>query len=143
MNSPIERWHEGVANLDPSILDELLDNKVVFYSPIVFKPQNGKAITKTYLTAAFRVFKDTNFRYVKQVVGESEAILEFNTEIDGVLLDGVDIITWNQAGKITEFKVMVRPFRAIEKLGEKMKEQLSQLGTFDKLKIGISKALGK
>ena len=143
MNSPIEAWHEVVKTGDVKILDEILAKDVVFFSPIVFKPQKGKAITKAYLTAAYKTFDGTDFHYVKELVEEQQAILEFNTEIDGVLIDGVDIISWNEQGKITEFKVMVRPFRAIEKVGEKMKEQLSKLGTLDKLKIGASKLFGK
>ena len=143
MKSPIEAWHHGVMTGEESVLDEILDKNVVFYSPIVFKPQKGKAITKAYLTAAFKTFEGTGFHYVKELVEERQAILEFNTEMDGVVIDGVDIITWNEQGKITEFKVMVRPFRAIEKVGEKMKEQLSKLGTMDKLKIGASKLFGK
>ena len=143
MNSPLEAWHKGIETSKISNLDEILDKNVVFYSPIVFKPQKGKAITRAYLTAAFNTFKDTNFHYVKELVDENQAIMEFNAEIDGILIDGVDIITWNEQGKITEFKVMVRPFRAIEKVGEKMKEQLNKLGTLDKLKIGASKLFGK
>ena len=143
MNSPIAAWHEVATTGDVKILESILDKNVVFYSPIVFKPQKGKAITKAYLTAAYKTFEGTGFHYVKELVMDQEAILEFNTEIDGVMIDGVDIITWNEQGKITEFKVMVRPFRAIEKVGEKMKEQLSKLGTLDKLKIGASKLFGK
>jgi len=143
MKSPLEAWHDVVKTGDVKILDKILAKDVVFFSPIVFKPQEGKAITKAYLTAAFKTFEGTGFHYVKELVEEREAILEFNTEIDGVMIDGVDIITWNEQGKITEFKVMVRPFRAIEKVGEKMKEQLSKLGTMDKLKIGASKLFGK
>jgi len=143
MKSPLEAWHDVVKTGDVKILDKILAKDVVFFSPIVFKPQEGKAITKAYLTAAFKTFEGTGFHYVKELVEEREAILEFNTEIDGVMIDGVDIITWNEQGKITEFKVMVRPFRAIEKVGEKMKEQLSKLGTMDKLKLGASKLFGK
>ncbi|MCP4460250.1 MAG: nuclear transport factor 2 family protein [Cytophagales bacterium] len=143
MTSPLEAWHQGVVMGDISVLDEILDKEVVFYSPIVFKQQKGRAITKAYLTAAFNTFKDAGFHYVKELIEERQAILEFNTEIDRVLIDGVDIITWNEQGKITEFKVMIRPFRAIEKVGEKMKEQLNKLGTLDKLKIGASKLFGK
>ena len=143
MTSPIEAWHHAVNAMDDSILNEILDKSAVFYSPIVFKPQQGKAITKAYLSAAYRVFQDTNFHYIKEIIGDGQAMLEFNVEIDGVMIDGVDIISWNEAGKITEFKVMIRPFRAIEKLGEKMKEQLGKMGTLAKLKLGASKILGK
>ena len=139
MKSPLEDWNKGVVSGDRAILDK----KATFYSPIVFKPQKGKAITKAYLTAVFQIFQDTGFHYVKELVDAHQAVLEFNAEIDGVLINGVDIITWNEEGRITEFKVMIRPFRAIEKVGEKMKEQLDQLGALEKLKIGASKIFGK
>lgn len=143
MKSPLEDWHKGVISGDRSILDKILDKNATFYSPIVFKAQKGKAITKAYLTAAFQMFQNTGFHYVKELIDSNQAILEFNAEIDGMLIDGVDIITWNDEGRITEFKVMIRPFRAIEKVGEKMREQLDQLGTLDKLKIAASKIFNK
>ena len=143
MKSPIEAWHRGVANFDSSGLDDILAENVLFYSPVLFKPQQGKVITKAYLTAAFRIFHKAGFHYVKELVDKGQAVLEFNAEIDGVLFDGVDIISWNEEGKITEFKVMIRPFRAIEKVGEKMREQLSNMSVMDKLKIGANRLLGK
>ncbi len=143
MKSPLESWHQIVTNGETTILKEILDKEVAFFSPIVFKPQKGKAITTAYLKAAVNVFANSGFHYVKEMISEGEVILEFNAEIDGVLIDGVDIITWNEQGKITEFKVMIRPLRAIEKVGEKMKEQLEEMRTLDKLKIGASKLFGK
>ncbi|MEQ9426925.1 MAG: nuclear transport factor 2 family protein [Cyclobacteriaceae bacterium] len=142
MNSPIPKWHHAVDNMDKSILDEILDKNCVFYSPILFKPQEGKTLTKMYLTAAFHVFQEAgNFHYIKTVEQGNNAVLEFNATIDGIVIDGVDIITWNDRGIITEFKVMLRPFRAIEKLGEKMKTQISKMSTMDKasLKLNVFK----
>jgi hypothetical protein len=92
----------------------------VFVSPIVHTPQRGKAITAAYLGAAFAVFFNPSFRYVREIVGEHDAALEFETEIDGITVNGVDLIKWNAAGRIVEFKVMVRPLKAINLIHERM-----------------------
>jgi hypothetical protein len=114
-----------VRALDPSGLDELLAEEAVFVSPVVHTPQRGRAIAKAYLSAAFVVFFNPSFRYVREIVGPSDAMLEFETEIDGVLVNGVDIIKWNPAGKIVEFKVMVRPLKAITIIHERMAAMLA------------------
>lgn len=114
----------------------MIDDNCVFYSPIVFKPQEGKRLTIMYLTAAFQMFSQAEyFKYIKEIVQGQTAMLEFNAEIDGVLLDGIDLIIWNEQGLITEFKVMVRPLKAIDLIKEKMLEQLSSMSAFDKLKL--------
>lgn len=120
----IEGWHNIVRTRDASGLDELLADDVVFYSPVVHAPQLGKAITTMYLAAAVRVFGNETFRYVREVVGESDAVLEFETEIDGIVVNGVDMIKWNSDGQITEFKVMVRPLKGINIIHEKMAAML-------------------
>lgn len=118
--TPVETWHAIVRAQDPSGLADLLADDVVFLSPVVHTPQRGKAVTTAYLTAAFRVFFTPGFRYVREIVGPSDAMLEFETVIDGILVNGVDIIRWNAAGKIVEFKVMVRPLKAIMLIHERM-----------------------
>lgn len=120
----LEKWHEIVRRRDASGISELLANDVVFYSPVVHTPQNGKAITSMYLAAAVQVFGNESFRYVREVVGESDVVLEFETEIDGIAVNGVDIIRWNADGKIVEFKVMVRPLKGINIIHEKMAAML-------------------
>jgi hypothetical protein len=120
----VNTWHQIVANRDLVKLHDLLDDNVVFYSPVVHTPQVGKDITKQYLTAAFYVFFDTSFKYVREVVNEGNVVLEFTVEIDGILVNGVDMITWNESGKITEFKVMIRPLKAINLIHKKMSEML-------------------
>lgn len=122
---PIETWHRLVESLDPSGLDQLLAEDAVFLSPIVHAPQRGKALAKAYLTAAFQVFFNPGFRYVREIIGPSDAMLEFETEIDGVLVNGVDIIKWNGAGEIVEFKVMIRPLKAIGLVHERMGAMLA------------------
>jgi SnoaL-like domain len=125
IQSALAAWHEIVRTRKPKALDELLAGDVVFYSPVVHTRQVGKAITTMYLTAALHVFGSESFRYVREVVGESDAVLEFETEIDGIVVNGVDMIKWNGDGKITEFKVMVRPLKAINLIHQKMGQLLS------------------
>ena len=91
---------------------------------MVHSAQRGRKLTVMYLSAAFEVFFNPTFRYVREVVGDSDAMLEFETEIDGVLVNGVDIIKWNDAGLITEFKVMIRPLKGINVVHQKMGEML-------------------
>jgi hypothetical protein len=122
--SALGNWHKIVRNRNPSGLNEVLSEEVVFYSPVVHTPQIGKAITTMYLSAALHVFGNESFRYVREVVGESDAVLEFETEIDGIVINGVDMIRWNEEGKITEFKVMIRPLKAVNLIHQKMGEML-------------------
>ena len=124
MVEQLEKWHNIVRTRDAGLLDALLADDVVFYSPVVHTPQVGKAITAMYLTAAMHVFGNESFRYIREVVGESDAVLEFETEIDGITINGVDMIRWNAAGRITEFKVMVRPLKAINLIHELMGRML-------------------
>ncbi|MAI06781.1 MAG: hypothetical protein CBC47_06645 [Alphaproteobacteria bacterium TMED87] len=119
--NPIQKWYEVVKTHDLSKLDTLLDENVIFYSPIVYTPQRGKNITKTYLMAASKVLDENkSLEYIKEVIGNNSAVLEFKTEVDGIYINGIDLISWNEEGKITEFKVMVRPLKAVNKLHERM-----------------------
>ncbi|MBX3242967.1 MAG: nuclear transport factor 2 family protein [Acidobacteria bacterium] len=126
MLTTIETWHTIVSKRDASSLSDLLEDGVVFYSPVVHTPQVGKAITTMYLSAAIHVFGNDSFRYVREVISESDAVLEFETEIDSIIVNGVDIIKWNADGKIVEFKVMLRPLKAVNLIHEKMAEMLSK-----------------
>jgi len=137
----VEKWHDIMKNPGSNIsekLDELLDDDVVFYSPVVFTPQKGKEITKLYLAAAGGVFssdkdkqesqpKESKFRYIKEIVQDNYACLEFETEINGIYVNGIDLITWNEDNKITEFKVLVRPLQAVNTLHQMMGEMLDKL----------------
>ena len=123
-DTPLEIWHRLVRTQDPSGLDALLAADAVFHSPIVHTPQRGKELAVRYLTAAFHVFFNPTFRYVREIVGPSDAMLEFETEIDGVLVNGIDLIKWNDAGRIVEFKVMVRPLKAINVIHQRMAAML-------------------
>ena len=123
-NHPLETWHRLVRTQDSSGLNALLAEDAVFYSPVVHTPQRGKALVAQYLTAAFHVFFSPSFSYVREIVGDSDAVLEFETEIDGVLVNGVDLIKWNDAGQIVEFKVMLRPLKAINLIHQRMAAML-------------------
>jgi SnoaL-like domain len=120
MSTPVEAWHELVRTKDPKGFDSLLADDAVFHSPVVHTPQVGKAITQLYLTAALQVFVNPSFRYVREIIGTRDAALEFQVEIDGVSVNGVDLIGWNDAGKISTFKVMIRPLKAINLIHQKM-----------------------
>lgn len=120
----IAAWHQLVKDQDAAGIPGLLADDVVFYSPVVHAPQSGKKITALYVMAAFKVFFNPTFRYVREISGGHDAMLEFETEIDGIVVNGVDIIKWNSEGKITEFKVMVRPLKAINLIHQKMGEML-------------------
>jgi ketosteroid isomerase-like protein len=113
-------WHQVAKDRDVEGLYNLLDEDAVFHSPVVHTPQIGKAITGKYLSAAFDVLFNESFTYVREVHGESQAILEFEVEIQGVKVNGVDMISWNDAGLITEFKVMVRPLKAVSIIHQNM-----------------------
>ena len=137
----VEKWHDIMKNPGQNIsekLDDLLHDDVVFYSPVVFTPQKGKDITKLYLAAAGGVFssdkdkeesksKESKFRYIKELIQDNHACLEFETEINGIYVNGVDLITWNEDNKITEFKVLVRPLQAVNTLHQMMAEMLDKL----------------
>jgi hypothetical protein len=121
---PLAAWHRVVESRDPGKLDALLAESVIFHSPVVHTPQVGKAITTRYLRAALRVFVNDSFRYVRELRGAHEAALEFQVEIQGVLVNGVDLLTWNEEGRLVELKVMIRPLQAIQLIHQAMGQLL-------------------
>jgi hypothetical protein len=80
-----------------------------------------------YLGAAFKVFFNETFRYVREISGPSDAVLEFEVQIDGTLVNGVDLLKFDDAGRILEFKVMLRPLKAINLIHERMGEMMQAL----------------
>jgi hypothetical protein len=138
----VENWHKLLRGELEGGLDAILADDVVFYSPIVFSPQQGKALAKMYLEAAFSTLAgdaDTDsdgasetkeskkFRYAKEVISGNHAILEFETHVAGKYINGVDIISCNDAGLISEFKVMIRPLQAINLLHQQMAAMLEKM----------------
>ena len=121
---PLDTWHRLVRSQDASGLGALLADDAVFHSPVVHAPQAGKKLVARYLGAAFHVFFNPTFRYVREIVGPSDAMLEFETDIDGVHVNGVDLIKWNSVGLIVDFKVMIRPLKAINVIHQRMAAML-------------------
>ena len=140
IETTVERWHDFLRGDLEGGLDSLLHDECVFLSPIVFTPQRGREITKTYLTAAGSTLagggvapsgsngSERRFRYVKQVLAGHHAVLEFETWIGDTLVNGVDIITCDDAGMITEFKVLIRPLQAVNAVHEQMRKALEAAG---------------
>ena len=137
IRTTIERWHEALRG--ESAFDDLLHEDCVFWSPVLFRPMEGRDLTALYLRAAYQVFPGdgadatdstdgpSGFRYTKRVLDGNHAVLEFETTMDGVSVNGVDIITCDDDGLITEFKVMVRPRKAVEKVQAQMAAMLEQM----------------
>jgi hypothetical protein len=138
----VENWHRLVRGELPGGLDAILADDVVFISPIVFTPQRGKDLTKLYLNAAGATIGDgaeasgaarpggtkkSKFRYIMEVVSGNHAVLEFETELEGKYVNGIDMLTCDDAGLITEFKVMIRPLQAIHLMHQQMKAMLEKL----------------
>lgn len=121
----LRQWHAYMeGGSDPAALSAMLAEDAVFHSPVVHTPQVGKPVVMAYLVAASHVLGNEAFRYVRELVDGDEMMLEFVTELDGISINGVDIIRWNSDGKISDFKVMVRPLKAINKVWEMMAAQL-------------------
>ena len=124
---PITKWHEVVSTKNYQLLEEILDDNVIFYSPVVFTPQKGKEVTKIYLSAAAEVFEGNSFSYVRELIKDNEAALEFKLELNEIKVNGVDLITWNHEKRITEFKVFIRPLQAVNALHQKMGAMLESM----------------
>ena len=137
IRTTIERWHEALRG--ESAFEDLLHEDCVFWSPVLFRPMEGRDLTALYLRAAYQVFPGdgadatdstdgpSGFRYTKRVLDGNHAVLEFETTMDGVSINGVDIITCDDDGLITEFKVMIRPRKAVEKVQAQMAAMLEQM----------------
>ncbi|MBN7797012.1 nuclear transport factor 2 family protein [Parahaliea mediterranea] len=122
----LREWHRIVARRDASALAGVLAEDCVFLSPVVHTPQRGRDLTALYLAGAMQVFNES-FAYTREVVQAPHAVLEFQCEVDGIVINGVDIITVDEEGLIQEFKVMIRPLKAIELMHAKMRAMLEQL----------------
>lgn len=138
MPKVLQQWHRIALERRVDELGAILAEDAVFESPVVHTPQQGKAIVEAYLRGALEVLNTEHFRYGGEWIAGSSAqdaasaagsaVLEFYSEIDGIRINGVDIISWNDAGLITHFKVMVRPLKAINILHQKMGEYLVRVG---------------
>ncbi|AGZ51247.1 nuclear transport factor 2 family protein [Mycobacterium kansasii] len=127
MTSPVlQRWIEIVDSGRIDGLDRLLAEDAVFFSPAVFRPQEGRAQVVAYLTAALKLFGDSGFHYVEQWHSERSAILEFEADVAGIYVNGIDMLHWNDHGQIVSVKVMIRPVKALQAIIPKMAELLGQ-----------------
>lgn len=121
----IKRWLEVIETGRTAELDDMLTEDAVFYSPAVFAPQRGRATAVAYLRAAEQMFSGTDFHYVEKWFGERSAVLHFAAEVDGLSVEGIDMIHWDDDGKITSVKVMIRPFKALQGVIGRMAELLA------------------
>lgn len=120
----VQAWHRVLRTRDMSALGDLLADTAVFHSPVVHTPQIGKPLTLMYLAAAAQVLGNESFRYLREVVGPRDAALEFTVDIDGITVNGVDLIHWDFEGRIDDFKVMLRPLKAVNLVHQKMAQML-------------------
>ena len=127
MTNPIEKWHEVIESGSAELLSDIIADNCIFYSPVVFSPQEGKEITIKYLTAAAMVFGVDSFLYTKELINKNNACLEFELEINKIHINGIDLITWNDENKIIEFRVFIRPLKGVQIIHEFMG------GTLDKI----------
>ncbi len=123
----LEKWHTVVSKGQTAEdLSGILHENAVFHSPVVHTPQEGKPIVIAYLSAAGETLGNGNFRYLREVFSGNTVVLEFETQMEGIHVNGVDIITFDDAGLITDFKVMIRPLKAVNKVWEMMGAQLER-----------------
>ena len=125
--SLIKKWHKVIETDNLELLNDIIADNAIFSSPVVFKPIEGKEITMMYLNAAGESFNMEKFEYTKEIHDGMNSVLEFETYIDEISVNGVDMIEWNEYGKISNFKVMIRPYKAVQKVQEKMIEALDNL----------------
>ena len=125
----LKTWHQFIGDRDVSLLDDFLDDDVVLYSPVVFTPVKGKFFVKMYLMAAEQVIANNNFEYVSEISQNNATVLEFKTKIEDITVEGVDIITFSEEGKLKALKVMVRPLKAMTIVHQKMGEFLEKMNS--------------
>jgi hypothetical protein len=125
----VGRWHDYMnSGGDADLLSAQIADDAVFHSPVVHSPQEGKAKVMLYLLSAAKVLGNDSFTYVREIIDGNDALLEFTSEIDGIKINGIDLIQFDTDGKIRDFKVMVRPVKAVNKLWEMMAAQLQAAG---------------
>ena len=125
----LARWHDHVKNPDHQALWDMLHPDCVFESPVVHTPQAGREIVFKYLASADKVLGGEGFTYRGEWLNQNSAILEFENVINGIKVNGIDMISWNAAGQITHFKVMVRPLKAIQMVHQMMGEMLQKIAS--------------
>ncbi|MBA6343050.1 nuclear transport factor 2 family protein [Colwellia sp. MB02u-10] len=128
----LNNWHTLIKNKAIDQVSTLLADDVTLFSPVIHTPIQEKKMVSMYLTAAFHTFLNGTFNYDREFSGDNSAVLEFSLNINGIDINGIDIngidmITWNEQGKITEFKVMIRPYKALNMINDQMTAMLAKL----------------
>jgi len=121
--NPVDAWHLSLEKNDPNILYDVLDDSFEFFSPAVFKSKE-KYMGFIYLMAASETFLGKDFSYKRQIIGEDNAVLEFECTINDVAVNGVDLFKWNEDNKFTEMKVMIRTEKALDAVKSEMTKHL-------------------
>lgn len=133
----IRGWHAAIAaGSDPAAIAALVREDAVFHSPVVHTPQRGRTLVTAYLAAAGQTLGNANFRYVRELIDGDDALLEFETELDGIHVNGIDLIRFDAEGMIADFKVMVRPLKAVNAVWEAMAAQLAAAALRDQAASG-------
>jgi hypothetical protein len=123
----LNNWHTLIKNKAIDQVSTLLADEVTLFSPVIHTPIQGKEMVSMYLTAAFHTFLNGTFNYDREFSGDNSAVLEFSLNMQGIDINGIDMITWNEQGKITEFKVMIRPYKALNMINDQMTSMLAKL----------------
>jgi len=123
----LNNWHELIKNKAVDQVSTLLADDVTLFSPVIHTPIQGKKMVSMYLTAAFHTFLNGTFNYNREFTGDHSAVLEFSLSMNDIDINGIDMITWNEQGKITEFKVMIRPYKALNMINQQMTAMLDKL----------------
>lgn len=134
LGAGITRWHQFVETRDKEILAGLLADNCVFHSPFLWQPKTGKALTMMALTAASQVFE--GFQYHRTLSDGSSVMLEFSATVGAFSLKGIDLIRFDEAGQMTDFEVMIRPFKGLQALAEAMAKQLVAQGDYEDFSKG-------
>ena len=123
----LNKWHTMIKSKQVDQVSTLLADNVTLFSPVIHTPIQGKKMVSMYLTAAFHTFLNGTFNYHREFSGDNSAVLEFSLNIQGIEINGIDMITWNDENKITEFKVMIRPYKALNMINDQMTAMLATL----------------
>ncbi|AZQ85966.1 nuclear transport factor 2 family protein [Colwellia sp. Arc7-635] len=123
----LNNWHNLIENKAVDQVSTLLADDVTLFSPVIHTPIQGKQMVSMYLTAAFHTFLNGTFNYDREFNGDHSAVLEFSLNMHNIDINGIDMITWNEQGKITEFKVMIRPYKALNMINDQMTAMLDKL----------------
>lgn len=121
----LKRWHTMLATADLKDLPELLAPDAVFRSPMAHTPYPGGAVVSMILNTVFTVFEDFHYHRKLASADGHNVVLEFSARVGDKQLKGIDLIRFNEEGKIIEFEVMVRPLSGLQALGEEMGRRLA------------------